>query len=436
MPTSGGTTGTTVGGGAIGLGIAAPLQYTHLSPNRYAKLLQINPAHFNGLASATIFPLENRCSDVWFRYDWQATDSISWESLVQQIAEAEADIKDYLRYSVAPDWEVKDPRPWQAHHNRLAYGGGINVYGEPLAIPTSYDYVIAPGQRAVSIIGSAKAVAYSDPDGDGYNELATVTSATTLTDVKEIKVYHTGKEGERDWEVRPIRSKSISGGIVTITFDAWVLVSPDKRELPPTSSGVEALDLLSSANYVGTVDVYREYTDTTSVSAELFWATDCGICGGTGCTSCQLSTTTGCARITSVKPGFVQALPATYSDDAWAYQVWPTGADPLQVLLWYQAGYQSNRFLAGTDYDPLDQSMAQCIAWLATARLERPFCGCGTSQSLAAKLMTDMAISGENESKNSSFEDLENPFGTRLGEIWAWRRLKKLRGKPLGGYAI
>lgn len=413
------------------------LPYTHLSLNRYAKIMQIDPAHFNQLASATIFPLDNKCSDIWFRYDWQASDSVSWESLAQQIKIAEDDIKAYCRYSCAPDWEAKDVRPWPNNYRHDLYGFGWGSR-DPVGITTSYDYVISPGQRAVTLIDDAVTVTYSDPDGDGYNELATISATTSLTNVNEIKVYIAGKGGDREWEIRPVKTKSISGGTVTITINAWQLVKPTLRTLPPTTAGPEGLDLFSSSTYVPTLDIYREYTDTTAVSSEMFWASNCVSCGGSGCASCQLGTAEGCLKIVSVNPGVVQPFPANYSSDesAWISTSWPAASDPVQVNLWYLAGFQDNEYLAGRSYDPLSASMAQCIAWMATARLERPFCGCGTATALANRLRMDMAVTEGDGSKTYSFEDLENPFGTRLGEVWAWKRLKKLQGKRLGGYPI
>lgn len=434
---SGGTTGTQASGG-IASSIAEPLPYTLLSLNRYARIMQVNPAHFNGLVSSTIFPLENRCSDLWFRYDWQANDSVSWESLAQQIKIAEDDVKAYCRYSPAPDWEAQDVRPWPAGHRHDMYTFGWDVRDEAIGVPTSYDYLISPGRRAVTLIDDAVTITYSDPDGDGYNERATITASTSVTNVNEIKIYVAGRSGAREWEIRPVRSKSLSSGTVTFIVDAWVLVNPDKRALPPTTNGPEGLDLFTASNYLSTVDVYREYTDTTVASAEMFWASNCGYCQGNGCANCTLTSSTGCARITSMNPGMMQPYPATYSSDdgIWSSAFWPAASDPKMVSLWYLAGFMDNEYLAGRSYDPLSQSFAQVIAWMATARLERPFCNCGTASALAAKLQNDMAITDGDTSKNLSFDDLENPFGTRLGEIWAWRRLKKIQGKRLGGYAV
>lgn len=438
MASSGGTIGIYVGGATESTIDENALPYTLLSLNRYAKIMQIDPAHFNGVASATIFPLENKCSDIWFRWDWQASDSVSWESLAQQIKIAEDDIKAYLRFSPAPDWEAVDVRPWERYHRKELYGLGYDSRLEPTTVQPSYDYIISPGRRAVTEILAGAVVTYSDPDGDGFNELATISAATSLTDTREIKLYFAGKGGAREWEIRPIKSKVISGGIVTFKVNSWQLVKPTKRELPPVLGGAEGLDLLDSANYVTTLDIYREYTDTTAISAEMFWASNCGICGGVGCASCSLSTKTGCLRIISVNPSQVQVFPASYSSDlsSWAQESWPTGQDPVQVNLWYKAGFQDNEYLAGRSYDPLSHSYAQAIAWLATARLERPFCNCGTASALARRLQMDMAVTDGDGSKTFSFEDLENPFGTRIGEVWAWRRLKKLQGKPLGGFAV
>lgn len=432
MGSSGGTTGTTVSGGAVVANIAEPLAYTHLSLNRYAKIMQISPAHFNGLASATIFPLTNRCSDVWKRYDWQSPDSVSWESLNQAILEAERNIKDYLRYSVAPEWTV-ELLQWPSIHRRDSYAVVLNA-----PITLGYDYLISPGVRAVELIKSAAAIAYSDADGDGFNELATITAPTTLTAVTGIKAYVSGKSGAIDWELRPIRSKAISAGTLTIQMDAVYLTNPDLQSLPPTSDGEEALDLLDATNYLTTLDIYREYSDTTVTTAELYWRSTCNYCGGIGCQACYSSTQTGCARVMSSRPALVEVNVATYDvvQDAWYFSPWGIDLPPEQVKVWYYAGQISDRYKNGHDYDPLDQSLAQCIAWLATARLERPFCNCGTATALANRLMMDMAVTEGDVSKNIAFEELDNPFGTRLGELWAYRRLRKLLGKPLGGYAV
>lgn len=434
MPSSGGVVVTpsipVPPSGATAIIDDAALPVTLLSLNRYAKIMQINPAHFNNLSSPTIFPLENRCSDLWFRYDWQATDSVSWESLAQQIAGAEAEIKAYTRYSPAPDWE-KDVRPWSTYH-RHDISAGMDVIG------TSYDYLIYPGRRAVSEVLAGAIIVYSDEDGDGFDELATVSATTSLTNVNEIKVYFAGKGGARAWEIRPVKTKVVAGGTLTITIPSIQLVKPEKRELPPASDGVEGLSLLDSDNFIETLDIYREYTDTTAVSAELYWASNCTVCGGTGCASCSLGVENGCAKIVSVNPGFMQAQVASYSSDNgyWTAGPWPSSYDPIQAVLYYQAGFISSSYLNGESYDPLDQRLAQAIAWLATARLERPFCNCGTASALARRLMMDMAITEGDGSKTFSFEDLENPFGTRLGEVWAWKQLKKISGKRLGGFAV
>ena len=65
------------------------------------------------------------------------------------------------------------------------------------------------------------------------------------------------------------------------------------------------------------------------------------------------------------------------------------------------------------------------IAWLATARLERPFCSCDNVVDLVKQLRTDLALVGGPLGYNTTLEQLNNPFGTRLGEIRAWQRVSK-----------
>ncbi len=63
---------------------------------------------------------------------------------------------------------------------------------------------------------------------------------------------------------------------------------------------MSAIDISTVANYVTSVDVYREYTDFTQASTEFYWETSCELCGGAGCSACSLSTQDGCFHVRAV----------------------------------------------------------------------------------------------------------------------------------------
>ena len=84
---------------------------TLLSLDRYCTIMGINPVHFNGggsvsLASGkTLFPIENASNLVWPQFNWQNHDQVSRDELAVAILNAESEIKSYIGFSVAPDWE-------------------------------------------------------------------------------------------------------------------------------------------------------------------------------------------------------------------------------------------------------------------------------------------------------------------------------------------
>jgi len=87
----------------------------------------------------------------------------------------------------------------------------------------------------------------------------------------------------------------------------------------------------------------------------------------------------------------------------------------------------SEGFLAGVDLDPLGTWLAEAIAWLAVARLERNFCTCSGLAAVQQTLRAEMSRSdsgGPNWFLTDALGD--NPFGTKVGEVKAWRRLSKL----------
>jgi len=130
--------------------------------------------------------------------------------------------------------------------------------------------------------------------------------------------------------------------------------------------------------------------------------------------------------------------PATYDEDnaLWERASWTQGREPDSMKLWYYAGDKSLWDTTAGAIDPLPNYFATAIAYIATARLERPLCSCANVASLAAQLREDLTLS-ENGRGHFVGPDLLNcPFGTHRGEYMAWQRIKHfVRDKQLG-YAI
>jgi hypothetical protein len=413
----------------------------------------ITPPHFNQASGIDVFPLVGECGDLWWQYSWQNVDQVGREDLARHIYDSEADIAEVLGYWPGPKWIESEFHRYPRPHRRDVYTYGLNVRGQYKSVIAKYGKFIQAGQRATSEVANDVTVVYSDPDGDGYNELATVSTTTTLTEACEIKVYFDGQGGNQEWEIRPAKSVTLSGGTITFTFDAWQLLDPDLWEAFPTGTdgkpdSPKAIALETASNYVTVVDVWREYTDFSEKSAEFLWEPKpqnttlvnviCDQCGGTGCIACELTTQDGCVHVRDVDRNILVPQPATYDADnaQWSQSCWTECREPDIVKVWYYAGNQSNRYVSGLTCDPLDDYLAHAIAWMATARLERPICACNNAQALSMDLQRDMAFSpAEGGFFNIDDDILSNPFGTKKGEVMAWRRMSKLT-EQIGSVAL
>jgi len=429
---------------------------TLLSLERYAKIMGINPMHFAAATADNFWPLHNSCADIWLQHEWQFADAVSRESLANEIRNAEIDLARELGWWVAPTWINQEVQQFPRHYRRDVFRRyGRDVRGQRASVKTEYAKIIAGGRRAVSSVETGVAVTYTDADGDGFAETATVTCATTLTDVFEVKVYTAGMSGGDVWEIRPPRTKTISGGVFTATFWSWQMIDPEEWEFFPTQNdlnGPMAIDLrgleevpVVTTHLVSTVDVYREYNDTTENSALLVWEPeprggilnyDWACSTVAECEACSLTSQDGCLHIRDALRGIVVPTPGSYDTDAetWSQVCFAEDRDPDLVKLWYYCGDISNRWLGGSSFDPLSDRWAKAIAQLATARLERPLCSCGNLVALTSKWQRDTLVT--TDGFQTSIQDLDNPFGTRYGEILAWREVKRERHVIRGGGAI
>ena len=440
MATSGSTVGTPISIGSPAAVTTQPLPYTLLPLATYARIMGVTPPHFWGAAGTTYFPvgIGAGCDEIWHQYSWQNADKVSRYDLAEAIQQAEAEITNVLGYSPAPAWVAKETHIYPRHHRRELYGNSYNARSLHKSVKARLGKFIQAGQRATTIISAGATVTYTDEDGDGYKETATVTASTSVTDKCEIKVYHNGQGGVKEWEIRPAKSITLSSGTVTIKFDAWLLLDPDLQAAAPTTADPSAIDLENISNYVASVDIYREHTDFTEESAEFYWEPSCETwlcttCSGSGCVTCTLTTQIGCIYVRNVNSGVVVPTPATYDSDnsQWASAEWAVCREPDQVKIWYYAGELSNDYLSGLSCQPMNHNLARAISYLATARLERPVCGCTNAQSLSQNLQQDLSRSDDAGSNFLANEILSNPFGTRQGEIRAWQMIANLTDRIL-----
>lgn len=439
MPSSGSGTGTPVGGGGAPLptdALEQPLPLTILSLSSYARVMGITPAHFWGITAhdlnPQVFPT-NTCASIWYQYSWQDADKVSRWDIAAEIARAEEEIANLIGFYPGPVWVEGERISYPRIHRRDYYGTGLTPRANFKGVSSAWGKIIEVGKRNVDLVDYASVagggLVYSDEDGDGFYETATVAVETAVADIKQLKVYHAGHDGEPAWEIRQPRRKYLSGGYVYFIFDSWLLVDPALYEWMTTDLGASSINASTTANFVAQVDVYREYPDMTDEQALFLWqneAVGCGACSGAGCEVCGYVQQDGCMSIGDYEQGILIPRPASYSadDSQWNAENWSGGREPDLVELNYRCGVVSREYSANRNPEPVPMELAKAIAFMATARLERPLCGCTNVEALSANLRKDVTRSEPGTPFIfTTGKVADNPFGTLVGEVAAWRLL-------------
>lgn len=391
----------------------------------WAKTFGVNPIHFSGAHGGIFWPLTHQCNMVWPQYDWQGDDLTSREELARLMAVAEQQVADELGYDVAYSWVEAEEHRWPHHRRVTPIAGHLDVRGNFLRFNTRRARLVAPGRRAVTSIALAETVTYSDADGDGWNETATISLAyADSPPTDEIHLYFAGKDAAAVWQIRPLRSVTLSGGTLTVTADSWLFIDPDLWEQIPTEYPTPPIDVSTVDNFVTTVDVYRVYNDSTQPSVEFVWDEHCLIPGE--------ATQTGLLNIVAHEPGLVSLYPAEYSAGAgWVWRDYSKLYDPKTASLWYYAGLDTRH----RDY----HAIVEAVCYLVAARLSKPVCACGNVGNVVKELQKDVTSLSRDQGRFAPPDSyiFRNPFGTRVGEIRAWQSVGRIIGdKTMSAGAI
>lgn len=399
---------------------------TKLPLDRWAQLLGIHPLHFNGITSQ-VTPVTT-CSSGWTQHPWQNAMQVSREDVAIFIRQAEDRIENFLGFRLAPTWEAAEDHPTPAPGIAEIFNlGGRDARGFPLSVQTSWGHYISGGVERLDLIQAGAVVTYSDEDGDGFTETATiqVTSAVAVDDPVEVAVYFPGTGAAPEWEIRPLKGVSFSGEDITITVHRYQLVDPALWERMGTDQSIDGDD---DANFVNQVDVYRRWNDPqTQVS--LIWQPQGGFCGcnGADCGSCTLAVQTGCLFAKNPRLGMVAYQPAEWSADDGRFvgRGFTQGRNPDRVRLSYRAGYR-NPQRPGV----MNPNLERAVVYYSLALLDRSICGCHNLEAVVKLWAEDLALNWGNPTSNASFQVssrlLDNPFGTKRGEIEAWRIVNQM----------
>lgn len=391
---------------------------TWLPIDRFAEIIGLNPLHWNQLSSATLIP-HNVCGDIWFQHGWQHSDRVSRDDVAMAIQAAEREISLEAGFNLLPDWTVQERLVFQEPAVAGVFSlDGLNPRGLLRSIELRKGHVISGGVKAKTAIQIGAPIVRTDLDGDGYQETAVVTVATTVTDPNEIRVYYPAQAGDDTWEIRPVRV-NISGGNAIIQFKIWQVAAAGEIEDPNPN----VIDADIAGSFETGVDVYRVYNDP-STQVQFMWenstALDC--CGS--CVACQFGTQAGCFHLRDDRLGLAVPAPAAWdvTSQSFTEQGWSACRAPDQVRFWYYSGWRD--MTLDRPSLQMDPYWEYAIAYYAASRLDRPVCGCTNAQQFIDKWRRDLLINKEDDASfNVTPEMLANKLGTSVGAIYAWKRI-------------
>jgi hypothetical protein len=398
-----------------------------LSLGRYANILGFDPIQF--FQAKTELRASQRCTDYLYQFGWQDDSQLSREELRLAIRQAEDDLIHEVGYFPAPQWYIETVNYPQFYQKEWRGISGYQASGfVQKSVQASYGKVIQGGVRATSQIDASDITRESDIDttGDTFDDTAVFTVTVDFTNACELKAYFKeysaadaancrtdpgSEDADNYWQIRPINAK-ISGATAIVYIPKYLLLKPQlQRQI---DAGI--IDADSASSYVDTVEFYRVYNDSSD-QATFLWVNE-AVCNDVGC---SWSSQTGCLRTQNKRVGTFAVQPASYSSGSWDYGCFNESLEPDKVIINYYSGEQTQR---NRNCDELSQWWAYTIAMLATARLNKPICQCDAPSRIVNRWQEDLALTNNVRSFGFTEEDLMNPFGTRLGEATAYKRIQ------------
>lgn len=395
---------------------------TWLPLDRFARIVGISPLHFNQAYHTTLAPLNSSCAEAWMQHAWQGNDRLSREDLARAIAQAELMLSKEVGYNLVPDWTADEKvMTTKLAHPPLFSTGEMNARFMKRSITASKNHIISAGRKLSTLIQAGAAVVYSDPDGDGFNELATITVASTC-ELCNVRIYFTNPyffgTCDDEYEIRPICVVESPADTLTITLDAWLLLLPQFAE----RFGAATIDAGNAANYEATVDVYC-VTNDPSLEAYLIWEQEpnyCG-CGSSSCAICSYAQQAGCVAVRNHRLGIFSYASADWNATTEEYDMTELAVarDPDRLRLWYYSGWKDESLDCPTR--DMDREWERVVAYLAIALIDQEFCGCTNVKARMNYWREDLAQLKRDGGWNVSPETLNCPWGTRRGALYAWQ---------------
>jgi hypothetical protein len=382
---------------------------TLLALDEYSRVMGIPGWLFNQVTHPNR-ETRSDCNCVWLQsgYSGDGNQIVGRDEVARALAQAERLAAGYLGYWPAPKYICDDVIQWPVpRHSRTNFLPKLF---------TSWGYVQEFGLEATDLIQQDVGVTYTDEDGDGYDDTATITVVslygTSVTEKCEVVVMF----ADTEYEIHNLEVSIDDDGNITITGPRWLFVDPD------VWLTADSVRLDDDTSFVSEVDVYRRYTDTTT-QASIIWDSTAN-CDEPPCAPHSV---TACCSIKDARIGEFTARPATYSDDdaAWLYTRWKYGFPPAKVSVSYLAGYDDSLC---RDCSQMGEALKQALVSLTNVYLINAPCGCDMTMERFSRDRTELEVTTRHIAR------AQNIFGTSAqGAVRALSVLDGLSALGKGG---
>ncbi|MCA9979357.1 MAG: hypothetical protein KDD89_00930 [Anaerolineales bacterium] len=399
----------------------------------WRRTIGYNPYHFWQQANASV-PVTSACNTLVYQYAWQSLDAAGRDDVAQSIDNAHETLRQYLGYRIG-----------EAHVSKLIQyplqptdqWDTLEDTGRFASVNVGEGFIKALGMATYTPVAENTAVSYSDANGDGVTDTFTITATLPSgLSYKQLLVTFSEADWLGGWdkeaaEVAPVNI-SIDGLNVTITGASWVLVRPivyegvTRQTVDPDNTGavanlfaqtlnVYALNTSAAGQEVTTAPVVLHYERR---GWDWLWNYG-GFCPDSVYLENATVTGEGAAAVWNVPASGILRDPRR---------------GEVGIVAWQQPDRVTVRYKAGTKLYEQDEAAIYAADWpdilahLSAARLVNRICTCDSANRRLWEWQFDRArVAGANDEQYTISErNLNNPFGTRDGEIYAWQKVNQL----------
>lgn len=389
---------------------------TLLSLDQWAENLGINPWVFNQFDNLKIQGKTTQCQEVWYQRSWNGL-FLSRDEISYTIAQAERLVAEYTRIWIAPKYFEGEKLTFRQPRNqtpRSLFG----VTGKWKQAPLKNLYVQNVGKRIFEKLDDA--VVTIDPSNFEEPFSVAYTNASNYA-LEELQLVF--PEAERNaqtvddsWIIRPLQVTS-TAGVVTFRGPNYLLTKPTLQNV--VGYKPLPLDPTVVSNYVGEVEVYRIYIDTSHTTDDpnqgiaiwevgnTWWEEWCD-------PDCSVYVAPLCLQAHDSEAGVVRVQ---VKPENWPLWSWAGTRGPDQMQVNYLAGMP----LENRKVDPF---WADIVTKLSVSMLPAEQCGCARHDAIL-RFWRMLPSEGAENSRPLSLKEIENPFGPRRGARYAWERIER-----------